>query len=214
MGTDHRWRLEHVGAGRKQHFERAAELGVTVSMGPFQFYYWGDVLDGGMFESEHGSQWQAFNDAFNTSKPCYPAFHNDGMVSPPSPMINIQTAASRTTKNGNVHGINQAVTLEQAFMGETTHAAYLLGLDKDVGSVEVGKLADFCVLSSDPWQLKDMSKLEQEVKVLGTYISGKKVDAEAFCQANPGQYVPSEHDFVASPFHNHCCSMPRRPRAN
>ncbi len=46
LGTDHRWRLEHCGAGTRAHFDRAARLGVHVSMAPFQYYYWGELLDG------------------------------------------------------------------------------------------------------------------------------------------------------------------------
>ena len=49
MGTDHRWRMEHCGAGRKDQYERAAAMGVVVSQGPFQFIYWGDLLDGQLF---------------------------------------------------------------------------------------------------------------------------------------------------------------------
>ena len=40
LGSDHRWRLEHCGAGTRAHFDRAARLGVHVSMAPFQYYYW------------------------------------------------------------------------------------------------------------------------------------------------------------------------------
>ena len=38
LGTDHRWRLEHLGAGTRRHFDRAAKLGVYVSMAPFPYY--------------------------------------------------------------------------------------------------------------------------------------------------------------------------------
>ena len=54
LGSDHRWRLEHCGAGTRAHFDRAARLGVHVSMAPFQYYYWGDLLDGQMFDHRHG----------------------------------------------------------------------------------------------------------------------------------------------------------------
>ena len=54
VGTDHRWRLEHCGAGTRAHFDRAARLGVHVSMAPFQYYYWGELLDGAMFD--HGAR--------------------------------------------------------------------------------------------------------------------------------------------------------------
>ena len=50
LGSDHRWRVEHLGAARRDQFDRAAALGVTCSLSPFQYIYWGDLLDGVMFD--------------------------------------------------------------------------------------------------------------------------------------------------------------------
>src|SRR6185295_17602951 len=44
-------------------FDHAARLGVHVSLAPFQYYYWGELLDGAMFAPEHGARWAAFADA-------------------------------------------------------------------------------------------------------------------------------------------------------
>lgn len=179
LGTDHRWRVEHVGAGRKDQFDRAARLGVHISMGPFQFYYWGDLLDGQMFETEIGSQWQAFRDAFDSGTPV--AFHNDGSVSPPTPLLNIQTAVTRRTSSGALRGANQAVSLAEALRAETIDAARLLKREQLVGSIEVGKLADFVELSADPFDV-DARALAESVGVLGTWLGGKRVDLDAFMQ--------------------------------
>ncbi|MGD9516066.1 amidohydrolase, partial [Mycolicibacterium sp.] len=82
LGSDHRWRLEHCGAGTRAQFDRAARLGVHVSLAPFQYYYWGDLLDGAMFDPEHGARWAAFGDAV-ASGACV-SLHTDGSVSPPT----------------------------------------------------------------------------------------------------------------------------------
>ncbi|WP_078312937.1 MULTISPECIES: hypothetical protein [unclassified Mycobacterium] len=58
LGTDHRWRLEHAGGATRAQLDRPARLGVHVSMSPFQYYYWGDLLDGQIFYHENGSRWQ------------------------------------------------------------------------------------------------------------------------------------------------------------
>ena len=176
-GTDHRWRIEHVGACRKDQFDRAARLGVHISMAPFQFYYWGDLLDGQMFETEIGSQWQAFRDAFTSGTPV--AFHNDGAVSPPDPLLNIQTAVTRRTRSGALRGANQAVSLDDALRAETISAARLLHRERLVGSIEVGKLADFVELSADPFQV-DPRTLAESVGVRGTWLSGRRIDLDAF----------------------------------
>lgn len=177
LKTDHRWRIEHMGACRGDQFERAASLGVTLSMSPFQFIYWGDVLDGTLFAPEIGSQWQAVGDAFRSG--AVVTFHNDGSVSPPIPLLNWQATVTRQTASGKVHGANQTISLDDAIKAHTVNAAYQLGRDDEIGSIEVGKLADFCELSLDPY-LANPHKLVDEVKVLGTWVGGHRIDLDAF----------------------------------
>jgi len=198
LGTDHRWRIEHVGAGRKDQFERAASLGVHVSMGPFQYYYWGDLLDGGMFDSEHGSRWQAFGDAFESGA-CV-SFHNDGAVSPPTPMLNVQTAVTRRSRSGNVHGPGQRITVDQGLRAHTINAARSLHRENLIGSITPGKLADFVELGADPYEVQ-AGRLAELVTVAGTWVGGERVDLEAFLAAARGE-DPEPHAHLAHTAHS------------
>ncbi len=200
-GTDHRWRVEHCGAGRGDQFARAARLGVTISMAPFQFIYWGDVLDGQLFPSEIGSQWQRFADAWTAG--VQPSLHNDGAVSPPVPLLNIQAAVTRATASGTVHGANQALTIDQALRAHTIHGARQLGRDHDLGTIEVGKLADLVELSADPTTV-DPHRLTTHVKVRGTYVSGRRVDLRGFL-AEVGKVDPAPHRHLAATARHPCC---------
>lgn len=105
LGTGHRWRVEHVGGCRGDQFIRAASLGVTISMLPAQFISWGDLLDGQMFPTEIGSQWMRAGDAFRSG--ALVTVHNDGSVSPPVPLLNIQCMVTRRSLSGNLHGPEQ-----------------------------------------------------------------------------------------------------------
>ena len=182
-GTDHRWRIEHLGAGTRRHFDRAAKLGVHTSMGPFQYYYWGDLLDGEIFDHEHGSRWQAFGDA--AASGAVVSFHNDGSVSPPSPILNIATAVTRRTRSGAVHGPDQTMTLDQALRAHTIDAARTLHRDTLVGSITVGKLADFTELAADPFTVAP-ADLAETATVLGTWLGGQRVDLDSFLSAVAG----------------------------
>ncbi len=177
LGTDHRWRVEHMGGCRGDQFDRAAKLGVGLSLGPFQFIYWGDVLDGHMFPTEIGSEWMRWGDAVRSG--AVYSFHNDGFVSPPNVLLNMQTAITRMTPSGQVHGPGQIISLDDAFKAQTINAAHMLFRDKEVGSIEVGKYADFVELSMDPYQA-DPTKLASQVKVNGTWLGGHKIDLDAF----------------------------------
>jgi predicted amidohydrolase YtcJ len=178
--TDHRWRVEHIGGARHDQFHRMADLGVVASMGPFQFYYWGDLLDGQMFDPAIGSNWQRFRDAFDAG--VHPSFHNDGSVSPPTPLLNIQTAVTRRTASGAVRGPGQATTLDEAITAQTINAAYALGTEGDVGSLEVGKLADLVGLDADPFAVAP--ETIGTIGISGTWLGGARIDLDAFAAAS------------------------------
>jgi len=201
LGTDHRWRVEHLGACRKEQFERAAALGVEASMGPFQFIFWGDLLDGTMFPSDIGSQWQAVGDAFAAG--LEPSFHNDGSVTPPDVLLNVQSMVTRTTTSGAVHGANQRITLDQALRAVTVNGARQLFVDDRLGSLEAGKVADLVELSADPYRV-DPATLATDVHVLGTWVAGRRIDLDAF-DAQVEQLDPTPHRDLALSAQQRCC---------
>lgn len=196
VGTDHRWRLEHVGGATRAQLDRAAALGVHVSMSPFQYYFWGDLLDGQIFDHEHGSQWQPFADAV-ASGACV-SLHNDGSVSPPSPLTNIQTVTARRTRAGHVHGPEQAITLDEALRAQTINAARTLRREHRVGSIATGKLADFVELSKDPYDVEP-ARIIEEISVRGTWIGGLRVDLDVFLNAS------GDHSTAPVAPVKHCC---------
>jgi predicted amidohydrolase YtcJ len=202
LGSDHRWRVEHLGAARRDQFDRAAALGVTCSLSPFQYIYWGDLLDGVMFESRYGAQWQRVRDAFEAG--VVPSYHNDGSVTPPNQLLNVQQTVTRRTISGNVHGANQAVNLDDALKAITINGAYQLKRDHEIGSLAVGKYADLVELSADIYTVP-ADKIVDEVKVLGTWLGGRKIDLDAFV-AEITSIDPTEHqDLTRQVAARKCC---------
>ena len=105
LGTDHRWRLEHCGAGTREHFDRAARLGVHVSMSPFQYYYWGELLDGAMFDTEHGARWARSpmrwapgRASRSTTTARYPRRHRSSTLRPQSPGAPVAAVCTARTR--------------------------------------------------------------------------------------------------------------------
>jgi len=201
LGSDHRWRVEHVGGCRGDQFDRAAALGVSISLLPAQFIYWGDLLDGQMFPTEIGSQWMRGGDAFRSG--ALVTFHNDGSVSPPIPLLNIQSMVTRRTPSGTLHGPEQQVSLDDALKAHTINAARQLFREKDLGSIEVGKRADFAQLSADPYTV-DSDKLTEQVKVKGTWLNGVPTNADAFLTRITA-IDPTEHQELAHAAIAHKC---------
>ena len=70
-------------------------------------------------------------------------------------------------------GESERISVAAALHAITLGAAYTLHMDHLVGSIEVGKHADFCVLREDPLALP--AQRLKDIEVLGTcllYTSG------------------------------------------
>lgn len=169
--TDHRLRLEHVGAITDAQLQRAADLGVTCSIFVDQIHYWGDIIVDGLFGLEHGSRWMPCGSAVATGMRI--SLHNDPPVTPEEPLRNISVAATRTAPSGRVLGPEQLLTVDQAIRAQTIDAAWQLFSDDVVGSLEVGKYADFVVLSADPRTVRAEDIADLEVRA--TYLAGRRV---------------------------------------
>jgi len=86
---------------------------------------------------------------------------------------------TRRTRPGTLHGSEQQMSLDDAIKTHTISAARQLGRDKDLVSLAVGKRADLVELSADPHEV-DSNKLTDQMKVLGTWVNGVKVDTGVF----------------------------------
>ncbi len=169
--TDHRLRLEHVGAIRPEQLQRAAALGVTCSLFVDQIHYWGDVIVDGLFGEEHGTRWMPCGSAVATGMRI--SLHNDPPVTPEEPLRNMSVAATRTAPSGRVLAPEERLTVEQAIRAQTIDAAWQLFADDVIGSLEVGKYADLVVLSADPRSVAPEEIADLEVRA--TYLAGRQV---------------------------------------
>ena len=70
----------------------------------------------------------------------------------------------------------------EALHAVTSHASWQLGLEDEVGTLEVGKHADLVVLSHNPITMP--VELLTEVEVLSTWISGQPVDVRPLSEGN------------------------------
>tara|TARA_Y100001960_G_C13891872_1_gene456544 strand:- start:91 stop:468 length:378 start_codon:yes stop_codon:yes gene_type:complete len=98
------------------------------------------------------------------------AIHSDSPVTPLAPLVTAWCAANRITEKGKVLGATQQISVEQALYCITLGAAYILKLEREIGSIESGKKADFCIINLDPRDQKP-EKL-RDIEVVDTVFMG------------------------------------------
>jgi predicted amidohydrolase YtcJ len=101
------------------------------------------------------------------------SIHSDAPVSAPAPLKEVWTAVTRKDVygDGKVWAPAEAVTAMDAMKMITVDAAYTLGVEDKVGSIEAGKFADFTVLDNDPLTVP-AAKIK-DVAVYATVLGGK-----------------------------------------
>jgi predicted amidohydrolase YtcJ len=166
-----RWRIEHAQIVDPDDIPRFAKLGVIPSMQPSHaisdLFFVPARL--GMDRLAGAYAWRSF-----IKSGCIIAGGSDAPVERGEPMIEFYAAVARKSMNGESgEGWHpeQAVSREDALKMFTIWPAYAAFQEKDKGSIEVGKLADFTVLSQDIMKIPQTEILETRNKM--TVIGGE-----------------------------------------
>jgi predicted amidohydrolase YtcJ len=97
----------------------------------------------------------------------------------PRPFINMAHAITRRNPGGRALNAGQGLSVAEAIDAYTINGARMLGIDKDAGSLDVGKSADFVVLDRDIVQLAADGRADEiaKTRVMQTWFRGKQVYA-------------------------------------
>lgn len=103
------------------------------------------------------------------------SIHSDTPVSAPVPLTEVWAAVTRRDvyNDTKVWAPAEAVPVSEAMKMITINAAYTLGVEDKVGTIEAGKFADFAVLDDDP-QTVPALKIK-DVPIFATVMGGKVI---------------------------------------
>ncbi len=171
---DRRFRIEHVQHLRPEDYPRFQEGKVIASMQPYHA-----IDDGRWAEGRIGAKRCASSYAFRSllDHGTILAFGSDWPVAPLDVMAGIDAAVNRRTLDGkHPQGWfpEQRITVEEAVRAYTFGSAYAAFQETDRGTIEVGKLADFVLLSRDIFDPAQRDRIT-DTRVLLTIVGGQVV---------------------------------------
>ncbi|NWN92462.1 amidohydrolase [Marinobacter adhaerens] len=156
---------------RKDQVAQLDELDVIPSLFPMHTFYWGDwhrqtVLGPDRAENISPTGWVREQGMRFTS-------HHDAPVVLPNSMRVLDATVNRTTRSGRVLGEEQKVDVMTALKAMTLWSAWQHFEEDQKGSIEVGKLADFVVLSDNPLLVDSNSLIN--LRILETIKEGNSI---------------------------------------
>ena len=172
-GNDKRWRIEHAQVVNPSDFNLFGAATVVPSVQPTHAtsdMYWAAERLG----NERMKGAYAYKQLMDQNG--WIPLGTDFPVEDISPFKTFLAAVGRVDAKGFPEGgfqMENGLTREQTIKGMTIWAAKASFLEKEVGSLEAGKKADFIILAQDLMQVPVNKILD--TKVVATYSGGKKV---------------------------------------
>jgi predicted amidohydrolase YtcJ len=168
-GRDARFALEHAQMFTPDDVPRLVELGIVASMQPLHA-----TEDMHFAEARMGSERLKYayiwSDLLDLGVPL--ATGTDYSVSPYNPFYTLHAAVTRQDRDNKPPGgwiPEQTLTREEALRAATMGGAYVMHAEDVLGSIEVGKLADFVVIPVDYMTVpaEDIWKIRPDMTVIG-----------------------------------------------
>lgn len=167
--SDRRHRIEHSTVCHPEQLDAMKRLGVSPSFLIGHVYYYGAVFRDQIFGPARANLIDPCKTALD--KGLRISLHSDYNCQPIAPLRYVHNAVTRQIRN-TTQQLNpaEAITLTQALRAVTLDAAWQCHMDDLVGSIEVGKCADFVVLGRNPYTVPPMEILN--IPVRETWLGG------------------------------------------
>ncbi|MCI0376450.1 MAG: amidohydrolase [Gemmataceae bacterium] len=169
--------ITHANFPSQKNLERCKKLGVCADVQPAWLYCDGSTLDRVLGKErirwfQPYKSWLEYTTIGGGSDHML-RFDDKESTNPWNPWLGIETALTRKTQTGQVLVPEERLSREDALRLYTIHNAYINREEKEKGSLEPGKLADFIVIDRD-YMTCPLDSVAQ-TRVLTTVVGGKMV---------------------------------------
>lgn len=166
-----RHRIEHGVLLPPELLGKMKRLGITPSFHINHLYYYGKALRDDILGPERASKMLPVGSTGKAG--LYYSLHADAPMYPEEPLSLLQTAVTRKTREGEIIGLHEAISVTDGLKALTIYAAWQINMEKKIGSIEPGKYADLIILNRNPLKVKPESL--REIQVLNTFVNGNEV---------------------------------------
>jgi predicted amidohydrolase YtcJ len=167
--TDHRTVIVHFANSDEQQIARIAGLGCIVSANPYYPVGFAEKYAAHGLGPQRADEMVRAASVLRHGIPL--SLHSDLPMGPAAPLALASFAVNRRTPGGRVAGPDQCISVDDALRAITIEAAYSWRLEQELGSITVGKAANFTVLGEDPYGVDPLNLAD--VPVLGTVYAGR-----------------------------------------
>ncbi|NUZ13335.1 amidohydrolase [Pseudoalteromonas sp. McH1-7] len=178
-------RIEHCSLLSPSTMAEMEHLGISPSFTIGHVGYWGWNFKNTIIGQQRADQLDLCASAINNHGMRI-TLHSDYSVTPMGPLRYMEQAITRLmesapNQNLEVLNPNERLTPFQALKAMTYDAAWQCHADKWVGSLEVGKCADFTILAESPLRYQNRKNMAypaqgmRDIPVLKTFKGGKQV---------------------------------------
>ena len=162
---DHRFTVEHYCISSPAQARRLAALGGQASVNIYFVHFRAQLHSEHGFGPDRSEATARLGSLQRAGAPF--ALHSDFnlVVTPLSPLLAAWCAVNRVGADGEtVMAPGERISVDSALRAITIDAAYILNRDSSLGSLEVGKHADFTILDDDPYEVAP-----QQIKDVGVH---------------------------------------------
>jgi len=167
---DHRLTLHHIGYFTDDQADQMQRLGIETSANPYYLWALADKYSEYGLGPDRARNLVHIKSLADRDIPF--SFHSDFAMAPAEPLTLAWTAINRMTSEHTLVSQDQRVSVYEGMKAITLTAARTLNLEEKMGSIKVGKDANFTLLKENPFKVDKLHI--KDIYVEGTIFHGKE----------------------------------------